>query len=67
MYQKNQILPQFQTNNLFPKALSEYIIKNKPEDVSGNAFILLAEIFNNTSFKDVFDLFKIYRLLPKIL
>jgi hypothetical protein len=53
MYQRKQILPQFQKNKKFPLALSEYIIKNKPNDVSGDAFVLLGEIFVSSSFKEV--------------
>jgi len=53
MYQRSQILPQLQSNKSLPKAISEYIIKNKPNEVSGDAFVLLGDIFQSTSFKDV--------------
>jgi len=53
MYQRDQILPQLTSNKKFPMALSEYITKNKPSDVSGDAFVLLGEIFITSSFKEV--------------
>jgi len=53
MYQRNQILPQFQNNKKFPTAIGEYITKNKPNEVYGDAFVILADIFISSSFKEV--------------
>ena len=55
MYQRNQILPQFQNNKKFPFAISDYIIKNKPNNVSGDAFLILGEIFSSSNFKEVIN------------
>jgi hypothetical protein len=53
MYQKNVTLPQLHSNPSFPKAISDYIIKTNPKDVSGDAFVLLSEIYMSSSFKEV--------------
>ncbi len=40
-------------NKDFPNALSEYLINTKIQDLVGDGFILLVEIFSTTNFKSV--------------
>lgn len=50
---KDLILPQMKENKDFPNALSEYLINTKIQDLVGDGFILLVEIFSTTNFKSV--------------
>jgi Protein of unknown function (DUF2013). len=40
-------------NKSFPKAICDYLTKTKIEDLEGDGFILLVEIFQTSTFKDV--------------
>ena len=48
-----EILPQMQANDSFPKAIAEYINQTKVENIEGDGFVLLTKIFSTSSFKSV--------------
>ncbi len=53
IYQRDQVLPQLQSNKEFSRAISDYIVKTKPSEVSGDAFVLLGCLYSNSTFKEV--------------
>ena len=46
--------PQFFTNELFPQYLVKYIIDTKFEDLAGDSFILLINIFNDEKKPEIY-------------
>ena len=44
-------------NNEFPKAISEYIIKTKPENISNDTFIMLGELYASNKINEVIYLY----------
>ena len=53
IYAKQVTLPQMRENENFPKAISKYLTKTKINDLEGDGFILLIEIFQTSTFKDI--------------
>ncbi|KAL4453071.1 hypothetical protein ABPG74_015302 [Tetrahymena malaccensis] len=63
----DQVLPQMRENEKFPIAISQYIIKTqKLEDLVGEAFLLLIDIFQVSSFKSVTNQAFIERLFDML-
>lgn len=54
-YASDLILPQMRGNKNFPKAICSYLTKTGIENLEGDGFILLVEIFQTSAFKDVAD------------
>ena len=46
--------PQFFQNALFPPALVKYIVDTKFDDLAGDSFILLINIFNEKNSPDIY-------------
>ena len=55
LYAKQVTLPQMRENENFPKAISKYLTKTKINDLEGDGFILLIEIFQTSNFKEIIN------------
>jgi hypothetical protein len=53
IYVKQSTLPQMRENENFPKAISKYLTQTKIDNLEGDGFTLLVEIFQTSAFKDV--------------
>jgi len=53
VYAKQTTLEQMRENTSFPKAISNYLTTTKIDDLEGDGFILLIEIFQTSTFKDI--------------
>jgi len=52
-YIPDLVMPQMRENTSFPKAIVQYISSNPIKELEGDGFLLLVEIFQASSFKDV--------------
>ena len=49
------VLPQMQVSKKFPKAISHYIEVTDPQRMTGDALVLLVNLYSTSSFKEVTD------------
>jgi uncharacterized protein YdiU (UPF0061 family) len=53
MYNRDNVVSQIKNNPNFPKAISHYIVNSDKKNLSGDAFFLLSDFYQTSSFKDV--------------